>query len=194
LQHEHANLLDRFHPLKRLRRFRGQSVPAIDYWLTKLNIQMSLIDDLRARPDQFGAASTAFVTFERVEDSIRAKRELGGRHLKAKAIARGGKVLEFRVKAAPEARDLHWDQLVVVSLHADLVRGTILQVVIWGLTIVWVSCVFPLALLALDLTRPFSCNRSCRSVSLSVCSLCKVSAPVFLIVSFLIRLETSNLR
>ncbi|GAA6006475.1 hypothetical protein JCM11491_004976 [Sporobolomyces phaffii] len=138
LQHDHANLLDRFHPLKRLRRFRGQSVPSIDYWLTKLNIQMSLIDDLRARPDQFEAASTAFVTFERVEDSLRARRELGGRHLKAKAIARGGKVLEFRVKAAPEARDLHWDQLVVVSLHADLVRGTILQVVIWGLTIVWV--------------------------------------------------------
>ncbi|GAA5983145.1 hypothetical protein JCM5350_007895 [Sporobolomyces pararoseus] len=138
VQHEHPNLLDRFHPLKRLRRFRGQSVPAIDYWLTKLNIQMSLIDDLRARPDQFEAASTAFVTFERVEDSLRARRELGGRHLKAKAIARGGRVLEFRVKPAPEARDLHWEQLVVVSLHADLVRGTILQVIIWGLTIVWV--------------------------------------------------------
>jgi hypothetical protein len=139
VQHEHANLLDRFHPLKRLKRFRGQSVPAIDYWLTKLNIQMSLIDDLRARPDQFEAASTAFVTFDKVEDSLRARRELGGRHLKAKALAKGGRVLEFRVKAAPEARDLHWEQLVVVSLHADLVRGTILQVVIWGLTIIWVS-------------------------------------------------------
>ncbi|GAA5931546.1 uncharacterized protein JCM15063_001498 [Sporobolomyces koalae] len=138
LQHEHANLLDRFHPIKRLSRFRGQAVPAIDYWLTKLNIQMSLIDDLRARPERFEAASTAFVTFERVEDSLRVRRELGGRHLRAKTIRHGGKALEFRVKPAPEARDLHWDQLVVVSLHADLLRGTILQVVIWTMTIVWV--------------------------------------------------------
>jgi len=139
LQHDHPNLLDRFHPLKRLSRFKNQSVPAIDYWLTKLNIQMSLIDDLRARPEQFEAASTAFVTFERVEDAIRAKREMSWRHPRTKAIMHGGKALEFRVKPAPEARDLHWDQLVIVSLHSDLLRGTILQVVIWTGTIIWVS-------------------------------------------------------
>ncbi|GAA5822842.1 hypothetical protein JCM10212_001470 [Sporobolomyces blumeae] len=131
-------LLDRFHSLKKLRRFHRQAVPAIDYWLTKLNILTSLIDDLRARPDKFPAASTAFVTFERVDDAIRARTEFKWRHPRTNVLRHGGKVLEFRVKPAPETRDLHWEQLVVVSLQSDLLRGTILQALIWAGTIVWV--------------------------------------------------------
>lgn len=38
-------LLDRFQPLFKLKHFRGQAVPSIDYFLTKLNLLQRLIED-----------------------------------------------------------------------------------------------------------------------------------------------------
>jgi hypothetical protein len=38
-------MLDRFQPLFKLKHFRGQAVPAIDYWLAKLNLIQRLMED-----------------------------------------------------------------------------------------------------------------------------------------------------
>lgn len=38
-------LLDRFQPLFKLKHFRGQAVPAIDYWTAKLNLAQRLIEE-----------------------------------------------------------------------------------------------------------------------------------------------------
>ncbi|GAA5970112.1 hypothetical protein JCM11641_000274 [Rhodosporidiobolus odoratus] len=149
LHSAHPTLLDRFQPLTRLRYFRSQSVPSIDYYLAKHNLLFCLIDDKRARlPEGFEAASTAFVTFERAEDARRARKELKWRPLKS--IYRG-RVLDFKVKMAPETRDLHWDRLVLVSLSSDLLRGTFLQILIWAATLFWVLPIsFLIGLLSLE--------------------------------------------
>ncbi|GAA6026880.1 hypothetical protein JCM8097_005929 [Rhodosporidiobolus ruineniae] len=148
LHAQHPSLLDRFQPLYRLRYFRRQSVPSIDYHLTKLNLLLTLIEDKRASSEREQASSTAFVTFEKASDARRARKELAWRPIKR--IYRG-RVLDTRVTAAPEFRDLHWDRLILVSLSSDLLRGTILQIAIWAVTLVWVIPIsFLIGLLSLD--------------------------------------------
>jgi hypothetical protein len=89
-------LLDRFQPLYKLHHFRGARVPANDYWLAKLNLTMLLLEEKRSRPDAFTSASSAFVTFERVGDARRARREI--------RLRKGQKVfsVECKVRPAPE--------------------------------------------------------------------------------------------
>lgn len=122
-------LLDRFQPLFKLRHFRGQSIPSIDYHLAKLNLLATLIEDKRSHPESFEAAPSAFITFERASDARRARKELKWRP-GGKVFA--GKILECKTKMAPEVRDLDWNRLVYVSLSADILRGALLQVLIWG--------------------------------------------------------------
>lgn len=127
--HDNPVLFDRFQPLFKLRHFRGQSIPSIDYHLAKLNLLATLIKDKRSHPESFEAAPSAFITFERASDARRARKELKWRP-GGKVFA--GKILECKVKMAPEMRDLDWNRLVYVSLSADILRGALLQVLIWG--------------------------------------------------------------
>ncbi|GJN88429.1 hypothetical protein Rhopal_001395-T1 [Rhodotorula paludigena] len=130
------SILDRFQPLVALKHFGRQRVPAIDYYLTKHNLLYTLIEDKRANPESVGASSTAFVTFSRAVDARRARKELEWRPIRR--LYGGGKVFDCKVTMAPEFRDLHWPRLVLVSLSSDLLRGTILQILIWAITIIWV--------------------------------------------------------
>lgn len=134
-------ILDRFQPQQRLRHFRSATVPAIDYHLTKHNLLFSLIEDQRAPADEIEPASTAFVTFSRASDARRARADLGWTRFRR---LRRGKVFELRAKMAPENRDLHWQRIVLVSLSSDILRQTLLNGIIWALTIIWV---IPISLL-----------------------------------------------
>lgn len=118
--------LDRFQPLFKLRHFRGQKVPSIDYFLTKLNLLSALIEDKvctsffltsfradrrrrlqRANPEAFEPASSAFITFSRASDARRARHELRTRP----GTKIGQRVFECKVKWAPETRDLDWNKI-----------------------------------------------------------------------------------
>ncbi|GAA5927178.1 hypothetical protein JCM10213_005601 [Rhodosporidiobolus nylandii] len=149
LHSAHPTLLDRFQPLYRLRHFRHAHVPALDYYLAKHNLLFCLIEDKRARlDDEFEPASTAFITFSRAADARRARKELAWRPIKR---IYHGRVLDCKVKMAPEVRDLHWDRLVLVSLSSDLLRGTLLQVFIWLATLFWLLPIsFLIGLLSLE--------------------------------------------
>ncbi|KAK4058594.1 hypothetical protein OIO90_000038 [Microbotryomycetes sp. JL221] len=135
LHSQNPRLFDRFQPLFKLRHFRGQKVPSIDYHLTKLNLLATLVEDQRANPERFEPASSAFVTFEKASDARRARTEMKSRNQRKTF---GTRSLECKVKKAPEFRDLDYNRLVLVSLSSDILRGAILQTVIWGATIFWV--------------------------------------------------------
>ncbi|BGP68500.1 hypothetical protein NBRC10513v2_001833 [Rhodotorula toruloides] len=135
LRSDHPSILDRFQPLIRLRRFRSASVPTVDYFLAKHNLLYSLIEDQRSQKETVEAASTAFVTFARAEDARRARKELRYRPV---GKIYGRMTLEWKVKMAPEFRDLHWHRLVVVSLSSDLLRNSLLNALVWAVTIIWV--------------------------------------------------------
>ncbi|BGP22946.1 DUF221 domain contaning protein [Rhodotorula toruloides] len=135
LRSKHPSILDRFQPLIRLRRFRSASVPTVDYYLAKHNLLYTLIEDQRSQKETVEAASTAFVTFARAEDARRARKELRYRPV---AKISGRMTLEWKVKMAPEFRDLHWHRLVVVSLSSDLLRNSLLNALVWAVTIIWV--------------------------------------------------------
>jgi hypothetical protein len=68
------DILDPYQPLVRLSQFfRGQTVPAIDYYTAKLGYLTSLITEQRAkRPTDFDPVSTAFVTFADPRDAKKA--------------------------------------------------------------------------------------------------------------------------
>lgn len=134
LQTQQPDILDRFQPLFRLRYFSA-AVPAIDYFLLKHNLLFSLIEDKRAHPEAVEAASTAFVTFERAADARRARTHLKWRPIKS--LYRG-RLFDCKISMAPELRDLHWPRVALVSLSSDLLRGTLLQALIWAVTIIWV--------------------------------------------------------
>lgn len=135
LRSSKPTILDRFQPLTRLRRFRSASVPTVDYYLAKHNLLYSLIEDQRSQKEVVEAASTAFVTFARAGDARRARNEL--RYRPAGKIY-GRVTFEWKVKIAPEFRDLHWHRLVVVSLSSDLLRNSLLNALVWAVTIIWV--------------------------------------------------------
>ncbi|GAA6048909.1 hypothetical protein JCM3770_007114 [Rhodotorula araucariae] len=135
LQEAQPDILDRFQPLYRLRYFGRQAVPAIDYFLLKHNLLFSLIESKRAHPEAVEAASTAFVTFERAADARRARKQLKWRSIRNLYRSRA---FECKVTMAPELRDIHWPRIALVSLSSDLLRGTLLQAVIWAITIIWV--------------------------------------------------------
>ncbi|GAA5865963.1 hypothetical protein JCM8547_002898 [Rhodosporidiobolus lusitaniae] len=135
LRSAHPTILDRFQPLYKLKLFHSARVPAIDFFTAKHNLLYMLIDDKRAHADtSFSAASTAFVTFHRASDARRARQELAWRPIRR---LYHGRVLDCKVSLAPEARDLHWPRLVMTSLQSDLLRGTILLILTWAATLVW---------------------------------------------------------
>lgn len=134
-------MLDRFQPLHKLKHFRGQKVPTVDFLAKKLNLLSALIDDKRAHIDAYEPASTAFVTFRKLEHAKQARRFIRTRP--------GGKPFECKLSVAPEKRDIDYDKILETSLTSDLVRGIIVQVFMWATTIFWV---FPLGFVVSILT------------------------------------------
>ncbi|KAJ1026694.1 hypothetical protein NDA16_002292 [Ustilago loliicola] len=120
-------LLDPFQPATRLSAlFRGQTVPTIDYLLTKLNLLTALVTEMRSRPPtSYEPTSTAFVTFRDPRQARMVWRELKDQ-------------IVVKVRLAPEVKDLDWDRLMKTSFTGDVVRGFGVSVVTWGFTIFWV--------------------------------------------------------
>ncbi|CDS00941.1 hypothetical protein [Sporisorium scitamineum] len=120
-------LLDPFQPATRLSAlFRGQTVPTIDYLLTKLNLLTALVTEMRSRPPtSYEPTSTAFVTFRDPRQARMVWRELKDQ-------------IVIKVRLAPEVKDLDWDRLMKTSFTVDVVRGFGVSVVTWGFTIFWV--------------------------------------------------------
>ncbi|TKY85905.1 hypothetical protein EX895_005446 [Sporisorium graminicola] len=123
-------LLDPFQPATRLSAlFRGQTVPTIDYLLTKLNLLTALVTEMRSRPPaSYEPTSTAFVTFRDPRQARMVWRELKDQ-------------IVVKVRLAPEVKDLDWDRLMKTSFTVDVVRGLGVSIVTWGFTIFWVIIV-----------------------------------------------------
>jgi len=138
-----AETLDRFQPVYQLRHlFKGQSVPAVDYFLTKFNLLTALLDDLRSSPtDTYAPGPTAFVTFEKASVARRAAQELRWHPTRAWAC---------KVRAAPDVRDIEWDKVVKMSFRGDVLRGFIVGAGVWLFILFWVipgrPCPFPVDL------------------------------------------------
>ncbi|KAE8222855.1 hypothetical protein CF319_g4016 [Tilletia indica] len=119
-------LLDPYQPVTRLSAlFRGQTVPTIDYLLTKLNLLTALVTEMRSRPPStYAPASTAFVTFR---DPRQAR--MVWRELKDQIVA--------KVRLAPEVKDLDWERLMSTTFSGEVGRGAGVSVFVWGMTIFW---------------------------------------------------------
>lgn len=98
-------------------------MPAIDYWLAKVNLLTALVDDLRGRPDEYPASAIAFITFARAVDARRAVRMSPGRYVNS-------------VQMAPDARDLIWHKLARNNFTADALKSIITTVLITFFTLV----------------------------------------------------------
>ncbi|KDN44067.1 hypothetical protein K437DRAFT_274687 [Tilletiaria anomala UBC 951] len=120
-------LLDPLQPVTRLSAlFRGQTVPTIDYLLTKLNLLTALVTEMRSRPpSSYEPTSTAFVTFRDPRQARMVWRELDSQII-------------IKVRMAPEVKDLDWERLMRTSFTGDLVRGAGVNAFFWAFTIFWV--------------------------------------------------------
>ncbi|KAK0535913.1 hypothetical protein OC834_001357 [Tilletia horrida] len=119
-------LLDPYQPVTRLSAlFRGQTVPTIDYLLTKLNLLTALVTEMRARPpSSYAPASTAFVTFRDPRQARMVWRELKDQ-------------IVVKVRLAPEVKDLDWERLMNTTFSGEVVRGASVSVFVWGATLFW---------------------------------------------------------
>lgn len=120
-------LLDPFQPATRLSAlFRGQTVPTIDYLLTKLNLLTALVNEMRSRPPtSYEPTTTAFVTFRDPRQARMVWRELKDQ-------------IVVKVRLAPEVKDLDWDRLMKTSFTGDVVRSVGVAIGTWAFTIFWV--------------------------------------------------------
>jgi hypothetical protein len=105
--------LDAYQPLINLQHvFRGQVVPSIDYYTTKLNLLTTLITEQRSKPSTgFEAVSTAFVTFADPADARRACKYL--------AVHPNNPLACF-VTFAPTYSDLDWIRVMKSSFNVDV--------------------------------------------------------------------------
>ncbi|KAG6814234.1 hypothetical protein H0H92_015349 [Tricholoma furcatifolium] len=104
--------LDSYQPLVNLSfLFRGKTVPAVDYYTSKLNILTSLVAESRSKPlEDYEPVSTAFVTFADPEDARKA----------CKCLAvHPDNPLECKVSMAPMFQDLNWKSLMKSSFNAE---------------------------------------------------------------------------
>ncbi|KAK0547677.1 hypothetical protein OC846_004765 [Tilletia horrida] len=119
-------LLDQYQPVTRLSAlFRGQTVPTIDYLLTKLNLLTALVTEMRAKPpSSYASASTAFVTFRDPRQARMVWRELKDQ-------------IVVKVRLAPEVKDLDWERLMSTTFSGEVVRGAGVSVGVWAATLFW---------------------------------------------------------
>ncbi|KXN88289.1 hypothetical protein AN958_07748 [Leucoagaricus sp. SymC.cos] len=129
--------LDAYQPLINLEHvFRGQIVPSIDYYTTKLNFLITLITEQRAKaPTSFDPVSTAFVTFADPADARRACRYLA---------VHPNNPLACLVTMAPMYNDLDWMRVMKSSFKAELIKDWVVNLGVWGFTLFWL---FPVSLL-----------------------------------------------
>ncbi|KAF8752627.1 Late exocytosis, Golgi transport [Rhizoctonia solani] len=129
--------LDAYQPLINLSAlFRGRTVPAIDFFTTKLALLSALIDESRGgcREDAT-PASTAFVTFKDPRDARRAVKELA---------AHPKNVLACVVTPAPDVRDIDWGRAMKSTYTGEFVKDWVVNMGVWGFTVLWI---FPVSLL-----------------------------------------------
>ncbi|KAF8627393.1 hypothetical protein AX17_006208 [Amanita inopinata Kibby_2008] len=129
--------LDAYQPLIRLSHlFRGKTVPAIDYYTTKLNFLTALITESRAKAvNDYDPVSTAFVTFTDPADARRACRYLA---------VHPNNPLACLVTMAPTYEDLDWIRVMKSSFNTEFVKDWIVNIGVWGFTLFWT---FPVTLL-----------------------------------------------
>lgn len=123
--------LDAFQPLIRLNSlFRGATVPAIDYYTTKLGLLTALINESRSKPTSgFLPASTAFVTFANPQDALKAIRLLPS-HPK--------NPIACLVTPAPEFSDLDWSRLMTKTYTGEFLKDWVVDIGVWGFTCLWI--------------------------------------------------------
>ncbi|TDL23258.1 hypothetical protein BD410DRAFT_769147 [Rickenella mellea] len=123
--------LDAYQPLIHLSAlFRGKTVPAIDYFTTKLALLTSLITENRSRPaTDFDPVSSAFVTFADPDDARKACKYL--------AVHPNNPLACF-VSMAPDYEDLDWVRLMKTTFKAEFVKDWVVDVGVWVFTISWV--------------------------------------------------------
>ncbi|KAF8645225.1 hypothetical protein AX16_008052 [Volvariella volvacea WC 439] len=129
--------LDPYQPLVNLNHlFRGQTVPSIDYYTTKLNLLSSLITENRAKSaTDFDPVSTAFVTFADPNDARRACKYL--------AVHPDNPLLCL-VTMAPMYHDLDWLRVMKSSFRVEFVKDWVVNVGVWAFTLFWL---FPVSFL-----------------------------------------------
>lgn len=105
--------LDAYQPLINLNRlFRGKTVPATDYYAAKLGLLTALINENRGRAyDAYPPSSTAFVTFEKIEDARKAAKYLQVHPRNPMACF---------VVPAPDVADLDWGRLMKSSFTGEV--------------------------------------------------------------------------
>ncbi|EUC63218.1 tranport-associated late exocytosis protein [Rhizoctonia solani AG-3 Rhs1AP] len=133
----HRSDLDAYQPLINLSAlFRGRTVPAIDFFTTKLALLSALIEESRGgcREDAT-PASTAFVTFKDPRDARRAVKELA---------AHPKNLLACVVTPAPDVRDIDWGRAMKSTYTGEFVKDWVVNVGVWGFTVLWI---FPVTLL-----------------------------------------------
>ena len=113
--------LDAYQPLVHLKAlFRGRTVPAIDYYTTKVKLLTSLIAESRGRAlSDFEPVSTAFVTFTNPVDARKACKYLA---------AHPKNPLACLVRMAPDYEDLDWVRVMKSSFRAEVWASELLQV------------------------------------------------------------------
>ncbi|CAE6363414.1 unnamed protein product [Rhizoctonia solani] len=129
--------LDAYQPLINLSAlFRGRTVPAIDFFTTKLALLSALIEESRGgcREDAT-PASTAFVTFKDPRDARRAVKELA---------AHPKNLLACVVTPAPDVRDIDWGRAMKSTYTGEFVKDWVVNMGVWGFTVLWI---FPVTLL-----------------------------------------------
>ncbi|KAF8480584.1 hypothetical protein JB92DRAFT_3102097 [Gautieria morchelliformis] len=129
--------LDAYQPLIYLSRlFRGQTVPAIDYYGAKLGLLTALINENRGRPlDAYPPSSTVFVTFEKIEDARRAARYL---HVHPR------NPMACLVVPAPDVADLDWGRVMKSSFTGEFLKDWVIDLGVWTFTCSWI---IPISLL-----------------------------------------------
>ncbi|KAG6868987.1 hypothetical protein C0993_006509 [Termitomyces sp. T159_Od127] len=106
------NSLDAYQPLINLNYlFAGKTVPAIDYYATKLNMLSSLVTESRSKAlSDYKPLSTAFVTFSDAADARRACKYLA---------VHPNNPLVCMVNMAPMYQDLDWMRVMKSSFDVE---------------------------------------------------------------------------
>ncbi|PFH54095.1 hypothetical protein AMATHDRAFT_38479 [Amanita thiersii Skay4041] len=129
--------LDAYQPLVNLSHlFRGKTVPAIDYYTTKLNFLTALITENRAKAvTDYDSVSTAFVTFADPAEARRACKYLA---------VHPNNPLACLVTMAPVYEDLDWMRVMKTSFNTEFVKDWVVNIGVWAFTLFWL---FPVSLL-----------------------------------------------
>jgi hypothetical protein len=122
--------LDPYQPLTRkLGTSKTVNAPLIDFLASKLKIITEAMEALKEKPiTEFTASSSAFVTFKSAKLARRALKELSTHPLYA---------MGCRTQAAPDYSDLIWPRLNRSVFRADQVRGWVIAIALFFITLLW---------------------------------------------------------